>query len=144
MGGWGQLLHTAREVPQSRGSSIERPTLVFSIFREAMPMMAAYIDDNGRRRVDPHDMHQLVASFFQDDVQNSVHECDDLLKAIDRVRRGEETEWDVTGNAHVVTLRHSGAVIENLWDESLGTATLSLDSLQACVLIWKDFLLATE
>ena len=83
-------------------------------------MIKCYRDQTGYCRVDPGDVHPLIAAYLEQDVQQDLHFCQELLGVVDEVKGGRRGEWEATGNAHTVTIQPGVVVIRNEWDDSLG------------------------
>ncbi len=102
-------------------------------------MIKLYRDNEGYRCVDPNGLHPLIASFLEQDVQSGFSGCQELLEIVDDIEHGRRVEWSSTYNAHAVTIRPDGVVIENLWDDSLGVAHLPLKVFRSCIESWAEF-----
>lgn len=102
-------------------------------------MIKCYRDEKGYRRVNPNGLHPLIATFLEEDVQSGFVGCQELLNTLGEIRDGRRVEWSGTYNAHAVTIGLDGAVIENLWDDSLGVAHLPLDVFRGCIEAWAAF-----
>lgn len=102
-------------------------------------MINCYRDKEGRRSVDPNGLHPLIATFLEQDVQSGPRGCQELLNTIDEIENGRRLEWSGTYNAHAVTIRPDGVVIENLWSDSFGVAHLPLEVFRGCIKAWAAF-----
>jgi len=103
-------------------------------------MIRCYRDEDGYRRAAPTGVHPLIANFLDSDVRSSPCECQELLGLIEEVKEGRRLEWSSTYNAHAVTIRPDGVVIESLWDDSLGVAHIPLERFRDCLEAWAAFL----
>lgn len=99
-------------------------------------MIKCYRDASGYCRVDAADMHPLIGSYLEQDVQNSRATCDELKTILNEVSTGTRDEWEGTGNAHTLTIHRDGVTIDNIWDDSLGTANMSIELFRSCVEEW--------
>jgi uncharacterized protein YacL (UPF0231 family) len=106
---------------------------------EPTAMIKCYLDESGSRRVDPQDLHPLIASFLEQDVQSSITSCDQYLQAIQSVCSGIVPEWIGIGNAHTLSIRRSEVTIENEWDDSFGIAHLSHSEMKKSLEMWREF-----
>lgn len=84
----------------------------------------------------------LVAGFLESDVQGSLEFAHEILRALDRVESGEDDTWEVTGNAHTLTLDASGASIRSEVDEDAEPFVLPTSLLREIVADWASFLTA--
>lgn len=66
----------------------------------------------------------ILADFLRTELRNSARRHGDLLALIDDVRSGRRESAEMTGNLYGLSLTSSGAVIENLCDD---TQSLRLD-----------------
>ena len=107
-------------------------------------MIKCYRDSKGMRRVDANDVHPLIGPYLEQDIQNSWRGCDCLLQVIEDMSSGKQEEWKGTGNAHTLTIRDNKVTIENDWDDSMGTANISLSVFRECVLAWREFVTEEE
>jgi hypothetical protein len=103
-------------------------------------MIRCYRDEDDYRRAAPNGVHPLIASFLDSDVRSGPGECQELIRLIEAVKDGRRLEWSGTYNAHAVTIRPDGVVIENLWDDSLGVAHIPLELFRDCLEAWAAFL----
>jgi hypothetical protein len=99
-------------------------------------MISCYRDTDGYPRVHVGDGRPVIGSFLEQDVQGSVASCREYLAAAEDVGRGRKPEWSGTGNAHTVLIRPTGVTIENVWDERLGVAELSVEEFKQCLNAW--------
>ncbi len=61
---------------------------------------------------------------------------DKYMAAAEDVETGRLPKWSGTGNAHTVTIQSDGVSIENVWDESLGVAEVSIPEFKQCLGSW--------
>ena len=101
-------------------------------------MIRCHRDPDGFCRVDPIDVHPLVGTYLEQDVQGDLATCDDLVRILDEVEQGRCSEWSGTGNVHTLTIRKSRVSIENEWDDSLGQAQIPLSLFRQCVVAWRQ------
>ena len=99
-------------------------------------MIDCYKDNNGYWRVDHKDLHPLIGSFLEQDVQGSINHCQSLLAALGEVRGGGLPEWSETGNAHTVTIYPDHVTIENEWDEETCIICFNVNVFSECVSKW--------
>lgn len=99
-------------------------------------MIGTYRDEEGYRRFNPNGLHPLIATFLEEDVQSGPSGCRELLNTIEEIKGGRRSEWSGTYNAHAVTIRPDGVVIENLWCNTLGVAHLPLNVFRDCLETW--------
>lgn len=107
-------------------------------------MIRCHRDENGINWAEPVGVHPLVATYLEDDIQGSPESARRVLTILDDVESGKLGEWVGTGNAHTLTVRRAGVGIENVWDESLGAAAVSLKVFRECVEAWLAFISGTE
>ncbi len=100
-------------------------------------MIRCYRDEYGMFRAEVTNGHSNLGNFLEQDVQGSVKGAQLYLDVLQSVMDGREAEWSGTGNAHTVTISPSGVTIENVWDEGLGTAVVSLDDFKQALLSWQ-------
>lgn len=102
--------------------------------------MRGFRDSTGYLCADVGTLPRMLKSFLEQDVQGSVEACQGWLQAIRDVRQGVQAAMSGTGNAHSVELTKEGVVIENIWDETLGSATMSLDTFECALEEWRKFI----
>ena len=103
-------------------------------------MIKCYIDVSGYHRVDANDVHPLIGSYLEQDVQRYPTACDEVLKSLEEVEKGIRDSWSGTGNAHTVTIDPDGVSIVNEWDDSFGMARLSHSVFRQSVEAWRQFI----
>jgi hypothetical protein len=90
----------------------------------------------------------IIGWWLEQDVQQSVGDCDELLSLIDAVRAGrphpdvENGVYEGTGNSHTLTLRPDGARLETEFAEPPARADLTLDEVARAITAWREALLA--
>jgi uncharacterized protein YacL (UPF0231 family) len=99
-------------------------------------------DSVGELRAQSSPPHELLGHFLEDDVQQSMSYCREILAAIDQVSSGEMHSWEQTGNAHTLTLYPDRAIIEAEFDDSAAPCHLSLSELRDAVRRWLEFIKA--
>ncbi|HEX4607150.1 MAG TPA: hypothetical protein VH092_03010 [Urbifossiella sp.] len=99
-------------------------------------MIRYFSDENGFPRVEVIDGHPNIGSFLEQDIQSSSLGCQEYMSAAEDVEVGRLPEWSGTGNAHTVTIRPSGVSIENVWDEGLDVAEMSIPQFKQCLGSW--------
>ncbi len=101
--------------------------------------LKCYLAANGFRRFEASDLHPLIATYLEQDVQG-LASCNEVISIVDEIVVGKRGHWEETGNAHVVTVGSRGVSICNLWDDSLGEAhEIPLDVFRQCLVAWRDF-----
>ena len=100
-------------------------------------MIKCYRDSIGICRADSKDVHRLVGTYLEQDLQGSLIMCNELMSTINEIECGARREWSGTGNAHTITIRADGVSIKNDWDDSLGIAEISLNLFRQCVEAWR-------
>ena len=101
-------------------------------------MIECFRDENGFSRVNPNDVHPLVATFLEQDVQASTPTCDEFLGLLDEIENGRRGDWSGTGNAHHVAITKDLVTITNAWDDSLGVALIPMPLFRECVAAWRS------
>jgi uncharacterized protein YacL (UPF0231 family) len=81
-----------------------------------------------------------LAAFLESDVQGSLEFAHEILRALDRIESGEEETWEVTGNAHTLTLARDEATIRSEVDEDAEPYVLPPGLLREVVADWVSFL----
>jgi hypothetical protein len=100
--------------------------------------MHIYIDNHNCLRMSGDEFPIMVPAYFESDVQGSPEHCDLLLREIDLVASAKKGVFEGTGNAHTITISPDGVALENVWDESLPKASLTLTQFRNLVTAWKD------
>ena len=100
-------------------------------------MIRCYRDFNGYCRVDSKDIHPLIGAYLEQDIQNDLMACQEMIDLLDDVSHGRRDRWTGTGNAHTVTLQPSEVSISNEYDESLGVAKMPINVFRSCIESWK-------
>lgn len=99
-----------------------------------------YLDNKGWRRASVEEPYEVLGSFLEQDLQNSVPACKLFLEAIDAVKSGLIEDWQGTGNAHTVTLTRDKATIENEFAEPFIACELPIDEFRDAVMEWMTFI----
>jgi uncharacterized protein YacL (UPF0231 family) len=99
-------------------------------------MVRYFRDEQGFPRVETGDSHPNIGSFLEQDIQSSTEGCREYMAAAEDVETGRLPKWSGTGNAHTVTIQSDGVSIENVWDESLGVAEVSIPEFKQCLGSW--------
>jgi uncharacterized protein YacL (UPF0231 family) len=99
-------------------------------------MLKCFRDNHGLLRAEFGDRGGVLGSFLEQDIQGSVASCKHFLELIAEMEQGRRKEWSGTGNAHTVTIRPDGVVIENAWDETLPVSRVSLQEFKECLSEW--------
>ena len=105
-------------------------------------MIKCYRDVDGVCRVDAADVHRLIGSYLEQDIQSDVSACDELTMILDEVVSKRRDGWSRTGNAHTITFHADGVSIANEWDDSLGSAVLPPELFRQCVTAWRQCITA--
>lgn len=101
-------------------------------------------DDEGNPRVHLEESSwELLASFLEEDVQESSGVGREILSAIEKVTRGELPAWRQVGNAHILSLAPREATIASLFDRSLEPCRVDLMLLQKVLESWLQFIRMT-
>ena len=108
----------------------------------AMIVLEVHLDANGIPRAAVEPAHEPLAWFLEQDLQSNVAACDELLEHIKLIRSGQETEWEESGNAHVVSLTPQGATIENVYSGDDAAYDIALDDLDHAVRQWLEYVRA--
>jgi len=80
--------------------------------------------------------HPNIGTFLEDDVMSSTVGGQKCMAAAEDVEAGRLPKWSGTGNAHTVTIQPDGVSIENVWDEGLGVAEMSIPEFKQCLGSW--------
>jgi uncharacterized protein YacL (UPF0231 family) len=100
-----------------------------------------YRDEEGNPRVHVEESSsKLLASFLEEDVQESSGVCLEILSAIKKVNRGDLPAWRQVGNAHTVSLSLHEATITSLFDASHEPCRMGLVQLQGVLESWLRFI----
>lgn len=83
---------------------------------------------------------KVVAGFLESDLQGSARAAHEVLRALDEVESGREESWELTGNAHTLSLTPGGATILDEMDDEAEPYELSLAKLREVVADWLSFL----
>jgi uncharacterized protein YacL (UPF0231 family) len=83
---------------------------------------------------------KVIAGFLESDLQDSTRAAHEVLRAIDDVESGRETSWEMTGNAHTLTLTPDGASIVDEMDDEAEPYILSLAAFREVLADWVSFL----
>jgi hypothetical protein len=81
-----------------------------------------------------------VARYLESDVQGSVGQAREIVRAIDRLLAGRLQSWSETGNAHTLTLSPRGATLEVEVEPQGTPMRLPLAELRQAVAGWQAFL----
>lgn len=95
-----------------------------------------YRDSHGFPRVSVDRGHPNIGAFLEQDVQGSVDGAKEYLTIAEDVEQGRRSDWTGTGNAHTVTIQPGRVAIENIWDEDLGIAELSIEQFKHSLRQW--------
>ncbi len=79
---------------------------------------------------------QASERFLEQDIQSSGVVTNEFLEIVESMKDGRQAEWNGTGNAHSITISPKEVSIENIWDDSLGIAQVSLDDFKQALLSW--------
>jgi len=93
-------------------------------------------DEQGFPRVATGEGHPNIGSFLEQDIQSSAVGCREYMAASEDVEAGRLPKWSGTGNAHTVTIQPDWVRIENIWDDSLGIAVMSIPEFKQCLGSW--------
>jgi len=99
-------------------------------------MIGGSRDRWGIMRAEVVDGHPNIGAFLEGDIQSSVAGCKVCMAAAEDVEAGRLPKWSGTGNAHTVTIQPDGVSIENVWDEGLGVAEMSIPEFKQCLGSW--------
>jgi hypothetical protein len=99
-------------------------------------MTRCFRDDNGFPRVESQGGHPNIGTYLEQDIGSSIRGCQGCMSVVEDVEAGRLPKWSGTGNAHTVTIRPDGVSIENVWDESVGVAEMSILEFKQCLGSW--------
>ena len=88
---------------------------------------------SGRR---PGRDQRLLGRFLEADIQGSNGMCDEVLSALDDIAAGRRKRWQMTGNAHTLTLSKRRARIHAEFGRS-PDLILSPAALRQALLEWR-------
>lgn len=107
-------------------------------------MLMCYLDDKGFARTDAPDGKEMLGSYFVQDIQGDVGDCNDLATIISEIEEGKRTKWEGTGNAHTLTIEESSVTIENEWDDTLAPCKVTLDEFKEALSDWREFIVRVK
>lgn len=99
-----------------------------------------YRDPAGAPRAHCDPPGHPLAGFLESDVQGSIEFAHEILRALDRIESGEEEAWEVTGNAHTLTLKRDEATLQSEIDEDAEPFVFPTSLLREVVADWISFL----
>lgn len=85
-----------------------------------------------------------LSAFLESDVQGSDVFAREILEGIERVASGDLEAWESTGNAHTLTVKSSGALLESEVEEDAEPCRLRLDELRDALVGWLELLESRE
>jgi len=95
-----------------------------------------YRDERGMPHADFDSPCEVVGWFLEQDVQNSVSTCDELIAIVDETK-ASRSRYHTNGNAHTITIDDGGVRIETDYADPARSAILTLDEFRRAVLDWK-------
>ena len=98
-----------------------------------------YRDAEGDPRAETGRDHRLLGRFLEADIQGSRGICDEVLSTLDDIAAGRRTSWQMTGNAHTLTIGKRRARIHAESGRSRDLI-LSPAALRQAILEWKALL----
>lgn len=98
-----------------------------------------YWDSEGTPRAQCDPPGHTVASFLESDVQGSLEFAHEILRALDRIDAGTIDSWEVTGNAHTLTLKKDGVAIRSEVDEDAEPVLLAKSLFREVMADWVSF-----
>lgn len=98
-----------------------------------------YWDSEGAPRAQCDPPGHTVAGFLESDVQGSLEFAHEILRALDRIDSGAIDSWEVTGNAHTLTLSKHGVAIRSEMDENAGPLFLPKSVFREVMADWISF-----
>ncbi|HKV07388.1 MAG TPA: YacL family protein [Thermoanaerobaculia bacterium] len=98
-----------------------------------------YWDSEGTPRAQCDPPGSTVADFLESDVQGSLELAHEILRALDRIDAGTIDSWEVTGNAHTLTLSKQGVAIQSEVDEDAGPMLLAKSQFREVMAGWVSF-----
>jgi uncharacterized protein YacL (UPF0231 family) len=96
-------------------------------------------DAQGDLRAETGRDRRLLGRFLEADIQGSIGMCDQVLAALDDIIAGRRKRWQLTGNAHTLTVSKHRARIQAEFgsDQDL---VLAPAELRQALLEWKTLL----
>lgn len=85
-----------------------------------------------------------LASFLESDIQGSDAFAQEILEGVERVASGDLEAWEATGNAHTLTVKRTGAVLEAELEEDAEPCRLTLGELRDALVGWLELLETRE
>jgi uncharacterized protein YacL (UPF0231 family) len=98
-----------------------------------------YRDAKGDPRAETGRDQRLLGRFLEADIQGGDGMCDDVLSALDDIAAGRRKRWQMTGNAHTLTISKRRARIHAEFGRSRDLV-LSTAELHEALLEWKALL----
>lgn len=98
-----------------------------------------YWDSEGTPRAQCDPPGSTVADFLESDVQGSLELAHEILRALDRIDSGAIDSWEVTGNAHTLTLSKKGVAIRSEIDEEAAPLLLAGSQFREVMAGWISF-----
>jgi uncharacterized protein YacL (UPF0231 family) len=98
-----------------------------------------YRDDDGDLRAETGRDRRLLGRFLEADIQESVGLCVTALAALDDIAAGRRKRWQITGNAHTLTVGKRRARIRAEFGRSRDMVLLTAE-LHEALLEWKALL----
>ncbi len=98
-----------------------------------------YRDDDGDLRAQTGRGLRLLGRFLEADIQGSILMCDEVLAALAAIAAGRCKRWQMTGNAHTLTLSRRRARIHAESGRSRDLV-LSPAALRRALLEWRILL----
>lgn len=83
----------------------------------------------------------LLADFLEGDIQSDIGRCREIIDAVNAVINGSIPRFQVTGNAHTLTIDSRQAQIESEFDEDAEPCILAPQRLRQALLQWLELLL---
>ncbi|MHC1745475.1 MAG: YacL family protein [Syntrophobacteraceae bacterium] len=100
-----------------------------------MMQVECYRDRDGAPRAGVEPGNEMLKSFLEEDVQESVATCRAVLSALQEIG-GERSEWRQTGNAHVLTILSDRVTIDPLFLEDNLPYEVSRAELESVMKRW--------
>lgn len=98
-----------------------------------------YRDDDGVPRAETGRKERLLGRFLEADIQGGSGMCAEVLSALDDIAAGRRKRWQLTGNAHTLTLSKLRARIHAEFGRA-ADLVLPVDELRRALLAWKALL----
>ncbi len=130
---------TSRDMsPDAVGSTLLFPYTKNNIYlkRTMTELITIYRDDDGMLRAKARKKNQLLAAFFETDVQEDGQMATELLGEVELLKQGKKKRFETSGNGHVIVITPRTATIESLFDEEASARRIKLDQFHSLLKDW--------